>query len=86
MSRRIGFMVFWWAFWVFSVDAILAQWSPPSEISREEILQTSAAVLARPDIPLNIREEIFRIRVLEMDWDMGAMVYEPEDPSQIPSG
>jgi len=86
MSRRIGFMVFWWAFGVFSVHTILAEWSPPSEISREEILQTSAAVLARPDIPLNIREEIFRIRVLEMDWDMGAMVYEPEDPSQIPSG
>ena len=86
MSRRIGFMVFWWAFWVFSVHAVLAQWSPPAEISREEILQTSEAVLARPDIPLDIREEIFRIRVLEMDWDMGAMVYEPKDPSQIPRG
>ncbi len=86
MSRRIGVIVFWWAFWVFGVQVILAEWSPPAEISREEILQTSKTILARPDIPLKIREEVFRIRVLEMDWDMGAMVYEPEDPSQIPSG
>ena len=28
----------------------------------------------------------FRVNALEMDWDVGVMVYEPEDPSLIPIG
>jgi len=86
MSKRIGLMVFWSALWVFGVPDLLAQWNPPSEVSRESILESSKTILARPDIPLKVREEIFRIRAVEMDWDMGAMVYEPEDPAQIPIG
>ncbi|MEE8463048.1 MAG: hypothetical protein V3S50_13095 [Acidobacteriota bacterium] len=86
MSKRIGLFVFWSALWVFGVPDLLAQWNPPSEVSRESILESSKTILGRPDIPLKVREEIFRIRAVEMDWDMGAMVYEPEDPSQIPIG
>ncbi len=86
MSKHIGLMVFWSALGVFGVHDLLAQWNPPSEVSRESILESSKTILARPDSPFKAREEIFRIRAVEMDWDMGAMVYEPEDPAQIPIG
>ena len=85
MSRTL---TFWFLFLVLALDlyALEEDWNPPSVISRQEILETSEAVLAMPDIPLEVQEDIFRIRVLEMDWDMGAMIYEPEDPSRIPTG
>lgn len=60
-------------------------WEPPQEISLEEIIRMSKGVLAMPDITTKTREDIFRMRVLEMDWDIGVMVYEPEDPSKIPT-
>ena len=63
-----------------------AAWEPPSEISREEIIRASRSVLSMPDIPLKEREDIIRVRALEMDWDIGGMVFEPEDPSKIPVG
>ena len=69
-----------------SLQSVSGAWNPPSGISRDEIFKTSQQVLARPDIQLNIWEDIFRIRVLEMDWDIGAMVYEPQDTSKIPVG
>ena len=34
---------------------------------------------------MRIREDLFRIRALEMDWDIGVVIYEPEDLSQIPT-
>ena len=61
-------------------------WEPPQEISLEEIIRMSKDVLAMPDIMTKTREDIFRMRVFEMDWDIGAMVYEPDDPSKIPTG
>ncbi len=86
MFKRIGLMVFWSALWVLSLHDIQAEWDPPSEVSRESILESSKTILGRTDIPFKAQEEIFRIRVVEMDWDMGAMVYEPEDSSRIPIG
>jgi hypothetical protein len=35
---------------------------------------------------LEIREDLFRIRALEMEWDIGVLVYEPKDAGQIPTG
>jgi hypothetical protein len=61
-------------------------WEPPSEISREEMVKLTRSVAEKPDIPFKTREDIFRIRVLGMDWDIGAMIYESEDPSRIPVG
>ena len=55
-------------------------------IARPELAEISRKVLAMPDIPLQAREEMIRIRVLEMDWDIAAMVYEPVDPAKIPTG
>ncbi|MEE2821957.1 MAG: hypothetical protein VYA53_03145 [Acidobacteriota bacterium] len=69
-----------------NLSALPADWSPSSVISREEILSDSQTILTMPTLPLRVEEDIFRIRALEMDWDMGAMVYEPEDISRIPTG
>jgi hypothetical protein len=61
-------------------------WKPPLDVSREECIKASQTVLATHDMKVKQNEDIFRIRVLEMDWDMGVMVYEPEDASKIPTG
>ena len=56
------------------------------QMSRPELVETSAQVMARPDIPFTATEEIIRIRSLEMDWDIAGMVYAPKDASAIPVG
>jgi hypothetical protein len=61
-------------------------WAPPEELSKSEIVSISEAVLGRPDLPLDVREDIFRINVLDLEWDVGGKVYQPRDPSQIPVG
>jgi hypothetical protein len=61
-------------------------WEPPATFSREEIRQASDVVLAMPDLPIKVREDIFRIRVLDLDWDIGGDVFEPEDPTRIARG
>lgn len=68
------------------VRPLRAQWMPPDELSKEKIVEISDKVLAMPDLEVKAKEDIFRIRVLEMDWDVGGMVYEPEDASKIPLG
>ncbi len=59
-------------------------YAPPDAISRPEVVQLSRETLDRPDIPVENREDIFRIQALEMDWDIGTMTYAPEDPARIP--
>ena len=86
MSGKIALPTLLVSFFVLSLEPLEAEWTPPSRLSRQEIVQDSRNVLAMPDIPLKAREDIFRIRVLEMDWDIGGMVYEPEDASTIPLG
>lgn len=61
-------------------------WTPPVEYSREEVIAISDRLLAQPDIPLKLTEDIFRIHEVGLDWDMGCMVYEPKDPSQVAVG
>lgn len=60
-----------------------ATWSPPEEVTREQCRAESAAVLAMPDIPLKEHEDLFRIQAVGLDWDIGAQIYEPEDPAKI---
>ena len=86
MSRKITISVVFSTALILSISTVSGAWNPPSNISRDEISQTSQEVLARPDIELKVWEDIFRIRALEMDWDIGAMVYEPQDTSRIPVG
>src|SRR5262245_24904297 len=63
-----------------------SQWHPPEQVSREDTIARSDAVLAMPDLPLKQTEDIFRIQALGLDWDMGVTVYEPADPAQIARG
>ena len=60
-----------------------AVWEPPAEVSREQCLADSGAVMAMPDIPLKEYEDLVRIQAVGMDWDIGAQIYEPQDPGKI---
>src|SRR6185369_15680531 len=61
-------------------------WDPPEVISRDAALQLHREVIALPTRSIKIREDIFRLRELELDWDIGAVIYEPQDESFIPRG
>ena len=61
-------------------------WEPPALVSENEVLQLSEEVISLPDIPMVEREDIFRIFALEMEWDIGAVVYAPADGGRIPIG
>ena len=68
------------------VGGVRAEWNPPAKVSRAEIIQASKTVLAMPDIALKAGEEISRIDVAKLDWDIAAIVYQPEDAAKIPVG
>src|SRR5262245_51352052 len=61
-------------------------WEPASIVSREEVLKLHHEVAARPSLPTRIYEDVFRIQALEMDWDIGVTIYEPQDLATIPTG
>lgn len=61
-------------------------WRPPEFVTREQCIKDTEEVLGRPDIPIKRTEDIFPVNVLGMDWDLGMVVYEPEDPGRIPQG
>jgi hypothetical protein len=61
-------------------------WQPPAVVEHERVIDLHHQVLALPEIPIRIREDIFRTRALEMDWDIGVIAYEPQDTSKIPRG
>jgi hypothetical protein len=65
---------------------VTSTWEPSALVSFEDVLKIHREVTAMPDIAIEIREDVFRIRALEMDWDIGVMVYEPKDRSKIPTG
>ena len=50
------------------------------------MVRVSGEVLDRPAAELHQVEDIFTIEVAELDWDIGAVLYEPTDPSQIARG
>lgn len=66
--------------------SVQGAWEPPAEVSKEEMVKISKAVLGMPEIKIKQTEDIFRIRAVDMDWDIGVMVYEPQDASRIPIG
>ena len=61
-------------------------WEPQAVVSREHALQLHRNVMAMPTRRIQIREDIFRLHELEMDWDIGVVIYEPQDASRIPRG
>ncbi len=69
------------------VDHMVAgAWQPPETIPRDDMVRTSEQVLGRTDIPIRQTEHIFRIPALGLDWDVGVMVYQPEDATRIARG
>ena len=40
----------------------------------------------RPEVPFIEHEDLFRINAVGMEWDIGAHIYEPSDPSKIAIG
>src|SRR5688572_11234034 len=61
-------------------------WEPPAVVSRDQALQLHRDVMAMPSGPIRIREDIFRLHELELDWDIGVVIYEPQDAGRIPHG
>ena len=61
-------------------------WQPPRRVEREEIVRISDAMLAEADIAWRRGEDIARIRSNGMDWDVGTMVYAPDDPAKTAVG
>ena len=61
-------------------------WQPPVTWSREQVLATSDAVLAKPAGEVKESEDIFRLSALGLDWDIGVRVYEPQPASRITRG
>jgi hypothetical protein len=58
----------------------------PAEVPLEQVIADSNEVLGLPDIPIDTREDIFRINAVGMEWDVGGAVFEPKDKSRIPVG
>src|SRR5574341_1098131 len=61
-------------------------WRPPEFVSREQCITDTNEIMGMPDIAIKSREDIFRVEVLGMDWDLGMVVHQPVDASRIPSG
>ena len=61
-------------------------WEPPAKLSKKQMVKISDAVLAEPDIPFAETEDVFRIHSNGLDWDIGNIVYAPNDPAKIAVG
>jgi hypothetical protein len=60
-------------------------WQPPEFVSREQCIKDTEEVLGMPDISIRQTEDIFRVNVLGMDWDLG-MVVTSRDSSKFQGG
>ncbi len=67
-----------------------AEYEPPAQVAIEDIVAASAEVMGRADIPVlgdnGYVEDIIRIEVADMQWDIGMSVHEPKTESRIAVG
>ena len=56
-----------------------AHLSLPSKLSRKTAVRMSADVLGKRRRAITKRQDIFRIKTLGLDWDIGVMVYGPKN-------
>ena len=63
-----------------------SSWEPPGLVTREQVSSLSEHVLSMPSSSVAVREDIFRISALEMEWDIGVTTYEPKAGNKIPFG
>lgn len=71
---------------VRSLSSGPTSFQPLPEMSRDEVVARSQAVLAMRDITLTETEDVFRIEALGLEWDMAVMVYAPVDVDRMPRG
>jgi hypothetical protein len=69
-----------------TTSTTIQTWEPPATIARADLIRLSDAVLARPDTPIAVREDIFRVHSLGLDWDIGGEVFEPVDAADVLRG
>ena len=55
-------------------------------VSREDIVRESDSFLSRPDLTITREEHLFAIQSAGLDWDIGVVIYQPEDQGLIPTG
>lgn len=56
-------------------------WVPLNFMPREDVINSSDAVLSSTPIQTTVSEDIFRIEELGMLWDIGVEITEPSDPA-----
>lgn len=86
MFRSISSQVYFILFSIYCLGTYVNAWEMPGEVSLEQIVADSEEILGLPDIPLDVREDIFRISAVGLDWDVGGAVFEPKDSKKIPVG
>ena len=57
-----------------------------SLVDRASLTATSDRLLSQDNIPITVEEDIFTIEVAGLEWDIGAVVYQPSDRDLIPVG
>ncbi|NND02823.1 MAG: hypothetical protein HKN91_08550, partial [Acidimicrobiia bacterium] len=55
-------------------------------VPRDDVVRVATEVLARSSVEPTVAEDIFTVDVAGMAWDIGAITYEPSDPSNIAVG
>jgi hypothetical protein len=60
---------------------VTQSFAAPDFIARAAVLAMSDEVLARPEMAVNVVEDIFRIEELGMEWDIGVEVHTPANPA-----
>jgi hypothetical protein len=65
---------------------VASEWEPKRFYPRGEVLSSSEALRAMPDIPLKETEDVFRIEALGLLWDIGVFVTEPASPAAAARG
>ncbi len=57
--------------------------TPPDFIAKDQIIALSEQILSGRPIPIFKEEDIFRIHALGLEWDMGVMVYQPQNVQDV---
>lgn len=61
-------------------------WEPQPAYSMADVIEMDRQTRGLPDIEIAEREDVFRIRTLGLDWDIGVYVTEPADQSRAARG
>jgi pimeloyl-ACP methyl ester carboxylesterase len=68
----------------------MGRYQPPADVSEQETIDMIESFMNRPDIPLETDdrgyvEDIIRVEAVDMEWDIGMSIHQPEDPERIPT-